>query len=103
MIDKLKEIFHNMSIRGIKFPYAYDVTTGKPSITLLFPYVTFVIAVVSVIALHFSIGLFIATSTAIGFWVIAVIFYMLRRISKAKFDLDDKSFELESGDEDESK
>ena len=32
------------------------------------------------------------------FWAASMIFYMLRKLSKAKFDLDSRSFELDSGD-----
>lgn len=96
-----KETINRWCTTGIKFPFAHDATTGKPSITLFFPYVTGFISIVSVIALHFKLDLVIASLTCIVFWLIAMILYMLRRISKAKFDLDDKSFELDSDSEKE--
>lgn len=90
MIDKLKAMMDS----GIHFPYAYDPVEAKPSITLLFPYVTFILAVISLIALHFRPELLTATLTSIAFWGIAVVFYRLRKIDKLKFNLRDQSVEV---------
>lgn len=92
----MKAWIKKICTEGMRFPYAHDTTTGKPSITLMFPYITFMLAVVSAVVLHFNVGLLMATITCIGFWVIATILYMMRRISKAKFDIDDGSFEIDS-------
>ena len=86
--------------QGIKFPMAHDSTTGKPSITLLFPYISFLLAMVSIIMLLKENTLY-GTIAAIGTWVIALILYLMRKITKFKADLDDKSIELENGDTDE--
>ena len=89
----------SISKNGMYMPFIHDARTGKASITLLFAYLTFALAFISTIALHFSIGLTVATFTSILFWVISVIFYRLRNLDKAKIDLDDRSIELEgSGD-----
>ena len=88
-----------MCVNGIHLPYAHDPVSGKPSITLLFPYITFVLSVISLVLLHIKPSLIVATTTTLIFWGISVVFYMLRKLSKAKFDLDDKSFELDSGEE----
>jgi len=98
MFKGLKQFWVDGSVKGWHFPFAFDPRTQKPSITLLFPYITFVLSVISVIALHFKPTLIIATTTTLVFWAVSVVFYMLRKLSKAKFDLDDKSFELESGE-----
>ena len=87
---------------GMRLPFMRDPTTQKPSITLFFPYATFALAVVSLTALHFRSGLLMATWTAIGFWIIAVVLYMLRKITRAKFDLDDKSIDLSNEEEPEA-
>lgn len=98
MFNGLKRLWVEGSAKGWHFPFIHDPVTKKPSITLLFPYATFVLSVASLIALHFKPSLIIATSTSLVFWALSVVFYMLRKLSKAKFDLEDKSFELDSGE-----
>lgn len=98
-MDKLSKLWKEMCVNGIHLPYAHDPVSGKPSITLLFPYITFVLSVISLVLLHIKPSLIVATTTTLIFWGISVVFYMLRKLSKAKFDLDDKSFELDSGEE----
>lgn len=97
-MNKIKELWKEFCIKGMHLPFAHDPVTGKPSVTLLFPYLTFVITVISIIALHFKPSLVFATSMCIIFWALSVVFYMLRKLSKAKFDLDNKSLELDSGE-----
>jgi len=97
--EKLKALYLKWSTIGVKLPFAYDPTTDKPSITLFFPYASFVVALASVIALHFYPTLLPATTISIIFWVLATVLYMVRKINKAKFDLSDKSIEIEGGDE----
>jgi hypothetical protein len=99
MFAWLSQKWKSWSEVGIRLPFIHDSTTGKPSITLLFPYITFVLATISIILLHIKTDLAVATWTTIGFWIVSTVLYMLRRISKAKFDLDDKSIELDSGDD----
>ena len=103
MLQKIKDIWKSWTTNGIFLPFAHDPTTNKPSITLFFPYATFCLSTLSIVALHFKKDLAIATWTTIGFWIIATVLYMLRRITKAKFDLDDKSIELDSTDDKEEK
>ena len=98
MLQKLKNAWVSASDDGFRLPFLHDPVTKKPSITLLFPYITFVLSLVSVILLHFWPSIIIATITSIMFWVLSVIFYQLRKLQKAKFDVDDKSFELDSGE-----
>lgn len=91
----MKELFNSWSKTGIKFPYAFDATTNKASVTLLFVYITFIFAVISSIILHFTEQVFTATVTVLIFWAVAMVFYLLRRLTKTKIDLDDRSIELE--------
>jgi hypothetical protein len=95
----MKELWKKWCEEGLRWPYLHDPVSKKASVTLLFPYITFVIAVFSVIALHIWPNMILATGTSLLFWMVATIFYMLRKLSKAKFDLDSKSFELESKEE----
>lgn len=101
MFKGLNNFFDKASNHGLKLPFAWDPVSKKPSITLLFPYVTFAMAVISLIVLHFYPTAIIATAMTLLFWAMSVVFYLLRKLSKAKFDLDDKSIDLEGGQPDE--
>jgi hypothetical protein len=94
----LSERWKKWSDEGVRWPFLHDPTTGKPSITLFFPYATFALAFFSAIALHFKSSLMVATWTCIGFWVIATVLYMMRKITRAKFDLDDKEIDIDAVD-----
>lgn len=98
----IKEVFKNMGEKGIKFPYAYDPVTKKASITLLFPYLMGIIAVSGHIALFFKESLMEAVIAADIFWSICMVFYRLRKLDKIKFDLDDKSIEINGNKSSES-
>lgn len=84
---------------GLKWPLMHDPVDGKPSVTVMFAYLAFVLAVCSVIALHFFPSIFTATCTAIGLWSVATTFYLIRKLNKAKFDLKNQAFELDGGDD----
>ncbi len=99
MLDKILTKWRDWSHSGLRLPFIYDPSTNGPSITLMFPYITFLLAILSTIALHFKVELFVATSTTLMFWLVSTILYMIRRITKAKIDLDDKSVELDGGEE----
>jgi hypothetical protein len=96
MFKMMKNTWSTWCKKGMYLPYAHDPVSKKPSITLLFPYLTFALAFISVILLHIWPSMVIATGTSLIFWVIAVVLYLLRKLQKAKFDIDDGSFELES-------
>jgi len=93
-MSKLSKLWEKWSIKGLFLPFVHDPVTKKPSITLLFPYITFVLATISLVLLHVWPSMFIATVTSILFWVIATIFYMIRKINKSKIDLNDMSIEI---------
>lgn len=97
MILKLLKHFFN-SERGLPLPHAYDPVLRQASFRLFCAYVSFVIASVSIVALHW-VDTHVATWTAILFWCLAMVFYMLKRLSKASIDLDDRSISLDSGDD----
>lgn len=88
---------------GISVPMAHDSASGKPSITLLLMYVANALAILSLIYLHIRGEAFPATCMAMLYGVICTVLYMIRKLNKAKFDLDDKSIELEGGDDAEKK
>lgn len=95
-MNTIKEAIERWSTVGIRLPFLFDPVSNKPSITLLFTYVTFLLSIISIIVLHLKPDLVVATASTLIFWVLAVVFYLLRNLQKAKFDLDDKSIELES-------
>lgn len=80
----------------------HDPITKKPSITLMFPYFSFILMMV-------GLGLLLKENTLYGaigagiVWLLATILYLLRKLTKAKVDLDDKSIELENEDDDDEK
>lgn len=92
-------LFKKWSQIGVMWPFVHDGSTKKPSITIAFAYVSYIMVVISVICLHFKPELLTATLTTISVWLAAVVFYMLRKLTKAKVDLDDRSFELDGGDD----
>lgn len=95
MWDNIKKFFEFSAKVGIFFPGAYDSNTDKASTSLLFANLSFYIACGSVLTLMYK-DIVMGTLAAITLAVIYFIFYMLRKLNKAKFDLDDKSFDLEN-------
>lgn len=95
MFKWLKEVYHGMSEKGIRFPYAYDPVTKLPSVTLLFAYITFVGMITSLVLLHLYKQVLEATVISIIVWVLAVVFYRLRQLDKVKIDIKDQSIDLE--------
>ena len=101
MSNKISRWWTDLCLNGAHLPYLHDPVTNKPSITLLFPYITFVIAFISVILLHIWPSLLVATITSIVLWCIATVFYMIRKLNKAKIDLQNQSIELDNGESNE--
>jgi hypothetical protein len=93
MLKHIKSSLKNAIENGIPFPHAYDPVPKKPSFRLLCAYTSFLVATASVVALHF-VPVETATWTAIGFYGLCMVFYMLKRLTSAKIDLDDRSLEL---------
>lgn len=93
MLDKYIELCKS----GLYFPFVNDPTTGKPSITLLFPFMSGMMLTASLIALHFDTKFLIGTLVSFLFWATSMIFYMIRQLNKAKINLEQKSIDLEGG------
>lgn len=91
------------SEEGIRVPFAFDGVTKLPSVTLFFMYIANLLAILSLIYLHIRSDAFIATCMTVLYAVINTVLYLMRKLQSAKFDLDDKSFELEAGDDQEEK
>jgi hypothetical protein len=92
--SKAKEALDSACTNGLKFPFAHDPVTKKPSVTLLSYYLGLYMSVGSLIYLHIKSEPIIATSATILFWVLTYIFYRIRKLDSAKISLEDKSIEL---------
>lgn len=101
-IKRMKEFLKKANEHGLKLPFGHDAVSKKPSVTLLFSYITFVLAVIANLVLVYK-DVFIGTITFIVFWVLATVFYLIRRLKTFKADLDDRSIELEGDNENDSK
>lgn len=95
MFQKLKDLLYKWSKEGIYLPFIHDPVNNQPSVSLFFAYVTFILAVISTIVLHVTVGGIVATGASIGFWGLATIFYLIRNLQRAKIDLDDQEIELD--------
>lgn len=95
----LSEWFKSIGENGLKVPLAYDAANKQPSITLLFAWFANALALLSLIYLHIAGDKLVATTATIIYAVISTVLYMIRKLHKAKFDLENKAFELESEEE----
>lgn len=101
MLDKIKKILEFLSVNGAHLPAAYDADKKGPSVSLWFSHVAFTVAIAGIISLLIK-DTTTGVIAAMIFSGLQTVFYLIRRLTKAKFDLDDKSVELE-GDEDDEK
>lgn len=97
----IKNAIENGCKVGIPFPTAREEPDGQPSFTLFVAWISFMIAAMSVIDLHIRPAHLVATGTAIFFWLLAMVFYRIRNLQKAKIDLSKREVELD-GDSDRS-
>lgn len=99
MLDKLQNLWTTWCEKGVKLPYAYDPETDKPSITLMFYWITSFLSIISLVLLHTKVIEYGATGMALGFVLMAFVMYRLRKLDKVKIDVDDQSIELENNGE----
>lgn len=81
---------------GIYFPFAYDPEQKKASVTLLQVYISAFLTAASLIALHFKPTLWPATAGCMLWWALSFVFYRMRKLDKVKFNLEEKSLELDA-------
>ena len=104
ILDKIKELLKAGSEKGMPLPLAYDAGTKGPSITLLIFYIAMVMTVGSLTAFHFLPDKLLQPCLlTLLFLSLSFVFYRMRNLDKVKFDLDDKSIELENNDKEDSK
>lgn len=93
--------------RGAYWPFVHDPQSGEPSVTLMFFYIAFVLAIstitVSSIMQLLKGDLVMATVMPTMLLLLGFVFYRLRTLDQVKIDLDDKQIELSSDDHDEPK
>lgn len=103
ILESLKEIFKVSSERGMHLPMAYDADKEGPSITLLIFYVAMLMTVGSLTAFHFLPDKLLQPSLlTLLFLGLSFVFYRMRNLDKVKFDLDDRSIELEGGNDEQA-
>ncbi len=95
-----KVFFDEWETKGVSVPLMYDPVTDAASLTALFPYVSFWLTIASLIGLHFFEGIWQASVGCGMLWLLSTVLYMIRKLSKAKFDLNDRSIEFESESQD---
>ncbi len=102
IISKIQEWLKKSAERGMNLPLAYDASQDGPSITLLIFYVAMIMTVGSLTAFHFLPDKLLQPSLlTLLFLALSFVFYRMRNLDKVKFDLDDRSIELDSGGSDD--
>ncbi len=103
MINNIKEYVQDGLKNGFSMPAAKDGSSGEPSATLWFAYMTFFLALAAVIYFIVKGDPLASSTVAVGFWALSVVFYRIRKLDKFKVDFDDKSIELDGGDDEPKK
>jgi hypothetical protein len=98
-LKKVKDLVNEGLDKGFRVPIVRSALSHKPSITLTFPYVTFVLSLISLTVYHYQAlttgkDLLIPVVLTLSHFAISMIFYLMRSINKAKIDFDDKELEL---------
>jgi len=84
-------------MKDFEFPFATDKVSGKPSVTLFFAYVSFLIAVG--ITIYLTIKDVIAGSVAaLMLFFGCLLMYRLRKLDSFSIDFDDKEIKVNSSD-----
>lgn len=93
MFETIKKLFEFSAKTGLMLPGAYDFDKSGPSVSLLFAHISFYIAVISIGLLLYK-DIVLGTIAAMTLAGLYFVFYMLRKLTHAKVDLDDRSFDL---------
>jgi hypothetical protein len=93
--------------RGMFWPFVHDPVKGQPSVTLMFFYLGFFMALLCIGAssiLMMIKGDFLSATTMPTMLMFSTfIFYRLRRLDSVKINLQEKSLDLSGSSEDEEK
>lgn len=103
LIHNMSEIWNKWGTEGMKWPFVHDPVKQKPSVTLLFFYISFFLAALAVgsssTMMIIKGDYLTATIMPVIMMYSGFIFYRLRRLDNVKIDLNKKSLELDGGDE----
>ncbi len=103
-LKKLSGAWTRWGKHGMYWPFVHDPVKGKPSVTLLFFYLTFILAITSVsissLMLIIKGDYFTATIMPVIMLFSSFVFYRLRRLDSVKINLTEKSINLDGGDDD---
>jgi hypothetical protein len=101
MLDKIIAFLKFSNQHGMLLPTAHDPVPGKPSVSLLFAYLSFIGTFVTNCYLTYKDPT-LGTTGFIIFFTLCMVFYLIRRLKKFSADLDDKSINLEGEDEEKT-
>lgn len=88
-------------MKDFEFPFAIDKVNKKPSVTLFFAYVSFMLAIVIVVYLTYR-DVLAGSVAALMLFFGSLLMYRLRRLDSFSIDLDDKEIKVNSGDKSEN-
>lgn len=101
--EKLDKAWHSWSENGMRWPFVHDPVKGKPSVTLLFFYISFTIATITVstssILMLIKGDYLSATFMPMLMMFSGFIFYRMRRLDSVKINLQERSIDLDGGDD----
>jgi len=103
VLKRIKDLVLKANRIGLPLPMAHDSVTGKPSVTLLMFYTGLILSIISIALLHDNPDKYLsATLVTLLFLSLGFVFYRLRNLDKVKLDLDDRSIELEGGEDEQN-
>lgn len=94
MIDTIRKYWNKAVHLGLPFPHAYDPVEKLPSFRLFAAYISFIIAAVSVLWLHYDASAVAGTVAAIAFYALCMTFYLIKKLTGAKINFSEKKLEL---------
>lgn len=93
MLNRIKKLFEFSSKNGLYLPAAFNAETGKPSVTLLFTHIANTVAIIAIGILTYK-DINLGTIAAICYSIVTMLLYLMRRVTKFKFDADDREIEV---------
>lgn len=100
--ESIKSTWASWSHKGMAWPFVHDPVKNKPSVTLLFFYISFCVVTTTIIGSSTMLiikGQYLqATFMPLLLWVLGFVFYRLRRLDSVKINLQEQSLELDGGD-----
>lgn len=88
-------------MKDFNFPFATDKANNKPSVTLLFAYVSFILAVSIIIYLTVK-DVIAGSAGALMLFFGCLLMYRLRRLDSFSVDIDDKSISVNQKDKEDA-